>query len=89
MRNSHAPHSILHRFRSFHPDHLRRTRAVGSEETDSLVGHSEAVAGIRNAGGRAEFMVVEQGTHGGMIVPAMPVVLDFFAEIAAEAKGSE
>jgi hypothetical protein len=28
-------------------------------------------------------MVVEHGTHGGMIVPTMPVVLDFFAEIAA------
>jgi hypothetical protein len=27
--------------------------------------------------------VVEHGTHGGMIVPTMPVVLDFFAEIAA------
>ena len=33
-----------------------------------------------------EFMVVERGAHGGMIVPAMPVVLDFFAEIA---KGNE
>jgi hypothetical protein len=33
-----------------------------------------------------EFMVVERGPHGGMIVPAMPVVLDFFAEIA---KGNE
>jgi pimeloyl-ACP methyl ester carboxylesterase len=59
---------------------------VGSEETASLAGHGEAVAGMRNAGGRAEFMVVEHGTHGGMIVPAMPVVLDFFAEIA---KGNE
>lgn len=57
--------------------------SVGSEETGSLAGHGEAVAGIRNAGGRAEFMVVEHGTHGGMIVPTMPVVLDFFAEIAA------
>jgi predicted peptidase len=57
--------------------------SVGSEETASLAGHGEAVAGIRNAGGRAEFMVVEHGTHGGMIVPTMPVVLDFFAEIAA------
>jgi predicted peptidase len=57
--------------------------SVGSEETGSLAGHGEAVAGIRDAGGRAEFMVVEHGTHGGMIVPTMPVVLDFFAEIAA------
>jgi predicted peptidase len=57
--------------------------SVGSEETGSLAGHGEAVASIRNAGGRAEFMVVEKGTHGGMIVPAMPVVLDFFAELAA------
>lgn len=57
--------------------------SVGSEETGSLAAHGEAVAGIRDAGGRAEFMVVEQGTHGGMIVPTMPVVLDFFAEIAA------
>ena len=60
--------------------------SVGSEETGSLAGHGEAVAGIRNAGGRAEFMVVEQGTHGGMIVPVMPVVLDFFSGIAT---GSE
>ncbi|MGP1666947.1 MAG: hypothetical protein ACTS5I_13745 [Rhodanobacter sp.] len=30
-----------------------------------------------------DYVVVEQGTHGGMIVPTMPVVLDFFADIAA------
>lgn len=63
--------------------------SVGSEETGSLVAHAEAVAGLREAGGRAEFMVVEKGTHGGMIVPTMPVVLDFFAEIAAGAQQPE
>lgn len=52
--------------------------SVGSEETDSLAGTKAAVDAVNAAGGSAVYLEIENGTHGGMIAPAMPQVLDFF-----------
>jgi len=54
--------------------------AVGEQETDTVVTSKKAVAALKAAGGKVDYVEIAGGTHGSMVAPSTAQIMEFFSK---------